>query len=110
MDKQEFITRVNAIHKERGEFPRVEIPTSDWNIIQTVYNWHPSIRPVQGKDDIAAIYCLYDGMTIIRDMLPRAKAHEERDREHRELLILREVAKERLREIEQKIEDLTSML
>lgn len=49
------------------------VPTDEeFGIITTVYNFHPSISETEGKDQIAELYNNF-GMTVIRDMVPRAK-------------------------------------
>lgn len=63
MTKQEFETLVTA----------KTLPTeSEWEAIQTVYAFHPSISETQGKSQIAYLYSTF-GMRVIRDMLPTAK-------------------------------------
>ena len=64
MTKQEFEQRINSTVCE-----------SDYDIIEYVYNFHPSIDEVHGKDDIANIYKI-GGMRIIRDMEKTAKIAE----------------------------------
>jgi len=49
-----------------------KIPQKEHNIIQTVYTFHPAIKDVGGKGQIAKLYLEY-GMTVIEDMLPRAE-------------------------------------
>ena len=48
-------------------------PTAkQYEIIEKVYNWHPAIDNVNGKQQIASLYDI-GGMMIIMDMLPRAE-------------------------------------
>ena len=62
----------------RAEFERrlpedIEKPTEeDFEIISLVYDYHPSMRNENGKDNIAMLYSFF-GMTIIYDMRERAK-------------------------------------
>lgn len=49
-----------------------EIADSDYGIIEIVYTWHPVISNTEGKRQMADLYEI-GGMTIIKDMLPRAQ-------------------------------------
>ena len=63
----------------RGEFERMidaEISAEDYTVIEMVYNWHPRIPNVGGKQLIAQLYQL-GGMELMQDMYIRAKAREE---------------------------------
>ena len=55
----------------------------DYEIIEKVYMFHPSVDPVKGKDQIAELFNIF-GMRVILDMLPTAKKAEELDDEIRE--------------------------
>ena len=59
--KSEFQERINR-----------PITDSDYEIVEMVYTWHPSIDPHKGKDQIAYLYDNF-GMRIIRDMVPTAE-------------------------------------
>ena len=49
---------------------------TDYEIIETVYAFHPAISEVRGKEQIAWLYTAL-GMAVINDMSPRAiKARE----------------------------------
>jgi hypothetical protein len=61
MNKQEFEEKIGK-----------EISDSDYQAIEIVYMWHPSISNSNGKQQIADIYAI-GGMTIIMDMLWRAE-------------------------------------
>ena len=50
--------------------PEVEIDNADFEIIHTVYQFHPL---AESKKDIAKLFEL-GGMVLINDMYPRAKA------------------------------------
>lgn len=43
------------------------VSPDDWEVIEHVYMWHPSIDDVKGKDQIAQLYLL-GGMGLIQDM------------------------------------------
>lgn len=66
MLKEEFLMRIQVS----------DISPEDYKLIDFVYTWHPSIDPVGGKDEIAAIYNI-GGMRIIRDMLKTAERAQE---------------------------------
>ena len=61
MTKQEFTARTSK-----------PVSDKDYEIIEYVYTYHPSIDPVKGKDQIANLYETF-GMRIIIDMLPTAE-------------------------------------
>ena len=68
------------------------INEDDWNVIQTVYNYHPMISDVNGKKEIAALY-KKGGMGLISDMF--GTADEISCREHN--IQLAGVNKEKIR-------------
>lgn len=64
---------------EKREFEkRIEQPVSDaeYKVIETVYQWHPSVKKVSGKEEVAELYERF-GMAIFQDMLPRAEKNRE---------------------------------
>ena len=67
MTKEEFTDRVKMI---KGQDATVS--DEDYKVIEYVYNFYPTISETNGKFQIASIY-VYGGMTVINDMLPRAK-------------------------------------
>lgn len=56
----------------------IEQPVSDaeYKVIETVYQWHPSVKEVSGKEEVAELYKSF-GMAIFYDMLPRAEKNHE---------------------------------
>jgi hypothetical protein len=62
MMREEFEERIKA-----------RINQDDWEVINEVYTFHPSIKDVGGKDQIAKLYREF-GMDFIRAMLPQARA------------------------------------
>ena len=60
MMKHEFEERVGG-----------EISDQNYEIIETVYTWHPAINEVGGKDQIATLYET-GGMPLIKSMLEAA--------------------------------------
>ncbi len=61
MMKQEFTALIG-----------VNLPDHDWDIVQTVYQFHPAISDTDGKRQIADLYLSF-GMLPIIDMLERAQ-------------------------------------
>ena len=61
MMKSEFTALIGA-----------EINDHDWDIVQTVYQFHPAISDTNGKRQIADLYRSF-GMLPIIDMLERAQ-------------------------------------
>lgn len=74
---------------------------NEFEKIQFVYDYHPSINPVNGKDQIAMLYSTF-GMRIIMDMLDTAQQAELIESERRQL-------KNRLRELEREEEELAML-
>ena len=64
MNKQEFTDKVDGLKYE-------DINEEDWDIISTVYAYHPMISDVNGKDEIAALYNK-GGLGILIDMFGTA--------------------------------------
>ena len=65
MNKQEFEHLINQ-----------RVSETDYSIIEYVYTFHPSIKNVDGKNQIANLYNV-GGMRLIRDMEKTAKISEE---------------------------------
>ena len=58
----------------KQEFEKIlghEVTQQDYNRIEFVYNFHPSIPETGGKETIAKLYEI-GGMRLIKDMLPTA--------------------------------------
>lgn len=77
MTREEFTQKYEEI---TGKEPN--ITESDYQLIEFVYTFHPSIGAVEGKKQIAYIYSQF-GMALIKDMLPRAKEMEKLESEWR---------------------------
>ena len=73
MTKQEFESRLE---------PGKTVTDEQYKIIEYVYTYHPAISNIMGKDQIAYLYNTF-GMTVIKDMYPRAHRAYELDREIR---------------------------
>ena len=76
MTDTEFLNRL----PEGARKPNEE----EFELIQFVYNYHPSIHPALGKDQIAMLYSEF-GMRIICDMHETAKKAKEIEDERRHL-------------------------
>lgn len=64
MNKQEFEQRINE-----------RVTDNDYEIIEYIYTFHPSIDNGLGKEQITTIYQI-GGMRVIRDMIQTAKLAE----------------------------------
>lgn len=64
MNKQEFEERLGTT-----------VSDEEWEKINYVYTWHPSISHVNGKDDIAKLYKI-GGPRLMIDMISTAKEWE----------------------------------
>lgn len=67
MQKKEFEDLVGQALSDR-----------DYETIETVYLYHPAIRDVSGKEEVAELYKSF-GMTIFYDMIARAKWNHDRE-------------------------------
>lgn len=67
MTEQEFIDRLPEGTKAPNAL--------EFKFIQNVYMFHPSIDPINGKEQIATLYSMF-GMPIIMDMLNTANRVE----------------------------------
>lgn len=79
MMRSEFLEEIRKIYDETGE-SREDPTVEEYRDIETVYAFHPSIPNVGGKRMIAELY-VNCGMTLIYDMLRRAEAIEEAEKE-----------------------------
>ena len=86
MTKQEFESRLDAGKTVTG---------GQYKVIEYVYMYYPAIDEVHGKDQIASLYNMF-GMTVINDMLPRARRGEQLEKDLFE-------AKKRLDEIKKRL-------
>lgn len=87
MTQHEFEER---IHKE--------INDSDYEIIETVYAFHPSISETNGKEEVATLFNMF-GMRVFRDMLPTAQRAKSLESEIR-------ITKSYLADLENRYEEL----
>ena len=60
------------------------VTDEEYELIETVYMWHPAIRNTSGKEEVAELYKSF-GIIIFRDMYPRAMKLKEIDEEIRSL-------------------------
>ena len=75
-----------------------ELTDKEYKMIEQVYTFHPSISETEGKTQIAMLYVNF-GMSIIRDMTPRARLMEEKEQELREIHIKMEKVMSEIKEI-----------
>lgn len=69
----------------KGEFEQrvgQSVSDKDYRVIETVYQWHPAVKEVSGKDEVAELYKSF-GMTIFYDMMARAEVNREMEKELR---------------------------
>lgn len=60
------------------------VTDEEYELIETVYMWHPAIRTTSGKEEVAELYLSF-GMVIFKDMYARAMKLKEIDEEIRSL-------------------------
>lgn len=60
------------------------VPEAEYNVIEYIYTWHPSIKDTEGKEQMKVLYSQF-GMGMIKGMVPVAQKMEELDKEEREL-------------------------
>ena len=60
------------------------VTDEEYELIETVYMWHPAIRNTSGKEEVAELYKSF-GIVIFYDMYPRAQKAKEIE-EHIRLL------------------------
>lgn len=58
------------------------VTDKEYELIETVYMWHPAIRNTSGKEEVAEMYKSF-GLIIFKDMLRRAMKLKEIDEEIR---------------------------
>ncbi len=71
MEKREFEKRVGQT-----------VSDADYEVIETVYQWHPSVKETSGKEEVAELYKSF-GMAVFHDMLPRAEKNHELENQFR---------------------------
>lgn len=60
------------------------VTDEEYELIETVYMWHPAISNTSGKEEVAELY-LRLGLVIFKDMYTRAMKLKEIDEEIRSL-------------------------
>ena len=89
MTKQEFEERAGK-----------KVSLQEWNIIETVYTWHPSISEENGKDEIVEIYhSKIEGFAIIKEMYEAATMIDDLDKERRKLEAALEKVRKRMNQV-----------
>ena len=74
------------------------VSTADYDIVEFVYTWHPSISETDGKQQIVNLY-KNGGMLVIKGMIEAATYAKELDDERRELEAKMNTIKERFANI-----------
>ena len=98
MTREEFEREVAALNGSTDN-----LTAEDYQTIEFVYNFHPAVPE---KSDIAAVYALKHGMSIIRDMVPTAKKAQELDSQMMELIRQRSEINRQIEELNQQIKNL----
>lgn len=62
--------------REFEEMIERTVSDAEYKVIETVYQWHPSVKEVSGKEEVAELYKSF-GIAIFHDMLPRAEKNRE---------------------------------
>lgn len=60
------------------------VTDEEYELIETVYMWHPAIRTTSGKEEVAELYKSF-GLIIFKDMFQRAMKLKEINEEIRSL-------------------------
>ena len=101
MQKAEFEERIEG-----------QVSDEDYKLIEFVYQFHPVIRNVSGKDEVAELYKSF-GMALFRDMEPIAKKTKEVEEqmtscrlEIKTLTELLAARKEEMKDLEAKFQEL----
>lgn len=71
------------IKEEFRDLVGLEVSDEDYAVIEKVYQFHPSISEVSGKEEVAKLYKSF-GMSVFYDMLPRAEKNCELVRQLRQ--------------------------
>lgn len=66
-----FVDLVNSMIKSE-DVQISSIPDEDFEVIETIYRYHPAIDVTFGWEKIADLYANF-GFSVIMDMLPRAE-------------------------------------
>lgn len=94
MTREEFENSCIKIKPQDNKHPT----EAEYKLIEYVYTFHPAISEVEGKEQIATLYLDF-GMSLIRDMKPRAELMEKKEKELR-------AAREVLRRVQEEIAEI----
>jgi hypothetical protein len=78
---------------------KTDVSDEDWVVIHQVYQWHPMIPDVNGKDVLAKLY-KQGGIGLMESMVPAANEAEKRYSRVREAQLALDVAKQVLQDAE----------
>lgn len=94
MTKKEFDQKCIEVKPQNNRRPT----DAEYKVIEYVYTFHPAISETEGKEQIAMLFLNF-GMSLIRDMVPRAQLMEKKESELR-------AAREALERVQQEIKDI----
>ena len=77
-----------------------EVSDEDYKIIEKVYNFHPAVNEVSGKEEVAELYKSY-GMVVFHDMLPRAERNCELTKQLRQVQAAADRIKQEMEKLHQ---------
>lgn len=77
MDKQEFMREVE---KAPCSYDKRDVTDAEFELINKVYTWHPTISNIKGKQQVAWLYAQL-GITVFRELYDVAEQMELLDAE-----------------------------
>lgn len=80
------------------------VTDEEYELIETVYMWHPAIRNTSGKEEVAELYKSF-GIVIFYDMYPRAKKAKDIEDNIRLIDKTRAVLVDQLKQLKMENED-----
>lgn len=68
------------MHNEFEKLSGKSVTPDEYNLIEFIYQWHPSISDNNGKEQIISLYSI-GGLRLIRDMKPVAELNHQIQKE-----------------------------
>ena len=90
------------IKEEFRDLVGLEVSDEEYAVIEKVYQFHPSISEVSGKEEVAKLYKSF-GMSVFYDMLPRAEKNCELVRQLRQAQAEADRIKQEMEELRQDV-------
>lgn len=84
--------------REFEEMVGKTVSDAEYELIEAVYQWHPSVRETSGKEEVAELYKSF-GITIFLDMFPRAEKNRALDTKFRYVQTEMERIREEIKEL-----------